>query len=207
MARRKKQNKEIVHTLINISSNTNKTNKILQDIKEEGEQTNDQVQNIIYSQNEIIKILKSPVTIILSVVAIAVTVWGTLYSVHNSNDNSASTPAPDNPEIAEQTYELYLYSEYSKITIYGETNITATLNFDTDYVTVTAHLASGKTDTLSMNRKNSEEWELKVIFNEPGTHEIVAETKTPDGDILNKSIKVEVIPMNINLDQLFNFTY
>ena len=34
----------------------------------------------------------------------------------------------------------------------------------------------------------------------PGTHEIVAETKTPDGDILNKSIKVEVIPMNINLE-------
>lgn len=48
---------------------------------------------------------------------------------------------------------IILFSEYSKITIYQETNMTATLNFETDSVSITAYLASGKVDTLVMSKK------------------------------------------------------
>lgn len=95
-------------------------------------------------------------------------------------------------------YEIYLYSEYSKVTLYQETNMTATLNFEADSVSITANLASGNTDTLEMNRKNSNEWEKKVIFNETGVHQIVVTTMTPDGDILKNSIEVEVVPISFN---------
>ena len=84
--------------------------------------------------------------------------------------------------------------------------MTATLNFEADSVNITAYLASGKSDTLPMSRKNSTEWEEKVIFNETGTHKIVAAATAPDGSVLEDTIEVEVIPIslgNINFDQFF----
>ncbi len=105
-----------------------------------------------------------------------------------------------------EPYNIILFSEYSKITIYQETNMTATLNFEAESVTITAYLASGKIDTLSMSKKNSTEWEEKVIFNETGIHEVVATATTPNGDVVENSIQIEVIPIslnNINFGQLF----
>lgn len=57
----------------------------------------------------------------------------------------------------DEQYEIYLYSEYSKVTIGVETDITATLNFDTDSVSITAYLASGNRDTLVMQQKSNTE--------------------------------------------------
>lgn len=87
--------------------------------------------------------------------------------------------------------------------------MTATLNFDADEVSITAYLASGKVDTLIMNRKNPTEWCKKVIFNETGIHKIVAVAVAPNGEEIKGSTEVEVIDINIgnfNFDQLFQFS-
>lgn len=147
--------------------------------------------------DEIKKISKSKFPMILSVVGLIITVSG-VSIVWLIN---LFTPAPEN--------QITLFSEYSKITIYQETNMIATLNFEADSVSITAYLASGKSDTLPMSRKNSTEWEEKVIFNETGTHKIVAEATAPDGSVLEDTIEIEVIPVsfeNINLDQFFQLT-
>lgn len=112
-------------------------------------------------------------------------------------------------ESSPEECKIFLYSEYSKITIYGENNMTATLNFEADEVTITAYLASGKVDTLSMNRKNSTEWGKKVIFNETGVHKIIATATAPNGCVIEGATEIEVIPVNLgdyNFDQLFQFT-
>ncbi len=72
--------------------------------------------------------------------------------LRNKEVRGRRKPASSN-ESSPEEYNIFLYSEYSKITIYGENNMTATLNFETDEVAITAYLASGKVDTLSMNRK------------------------------------------------------
>lgn len=46
----------------------------------------------------------------------------------------------------------------------------------------------------------------KVIFNETGVHEVVATAITPNGDVVENSIQIEVIPVslgNISFDHLF----
>ena len=87
--------------------------------------------------------------------------------------------------------------------------MTATLNFETDEVTITAYLASGKVDALTMDRKNSTEWGKKVIFNETGIHKIVATATAPNGCVIEGTTEIEVIPVNLgdyNFNQLFQFT-
>ena len=84
--------------------------------------------------------------------------------------------------------------------------MTATLNFEADEVSITAYLASGKVDTLTMNRKNLTEWGKKVVFNETGIHKIVAAALAPDGRIIEGVTEIEVIPINLNdynFDHLF----
>lgn len=199
MSRNKKQGKEIVDSVKNINTN-------LTQISDNIERGNNELNQIKKNTDEIVKDTKSPipliVTIILGIGAIAATIWSAIYSVHYNDNNPIfdESKITNSITVDEPMYELYLYSEYSKITIYQENNMTANLNFDTDCVKITAYLESGKVDTLDMNRKNSEEWGKKVIFNEVGTHEIVAEAVTPEGDTLKYSIKVEVIPMNVDIN-------
>lgn len=155
---------------------------------------NTKLDTIQKDTDEIKKISKSKLPMILSVVGLIITVSGVSF-VWLIN---LFAPAPEN--------QITLFSEYSKITIYQETNMTATLNFEADSVNITAYLASGKRDTLPMSRKNSTEWEEKVIFNETGTHKIVAEAIAPDGSALEDTIEIEVVPVsfdNLNIDQLF----
>lgn len=123
---------------------------------------NGKLDTIQKDTDEIKRISKSKLPMILTVIGLIFTVSG-VSVVWLIN---LFTPSPEK--------KITLFSEYSKITIYQETNMTATLNYETDSVSITAYLASGKSDTLSMTRKNSTEWEEKVIFNETGTHKIVA---------------------------------
>lgn len=118
--------------------------------------------------------------------------------------------------VDETQYEIYLYSEYSKVALNQATDMTATLNFDADSVSITAHLASGGSDTLTMERKNSTEWQKKVKFVETGIHEVVVTATDPDGNIVETSIEVEVvpsetgisIPVDTNLiDQIWQYLY
>lgn len=121
---------------------------------------------------------------------------------------STKPPTASFEPTSPDEYMIFLYSEYSKITIYGENNMTATLNFDADEVSITAYLASGNVDTLYMNRKNSTEWGKKVIFDEVGVHKIVASAVAPDGNIVEGTTKIEVIAVNFddyNFGQLFPF--
>ncbi|MBS6587055.1 MAG: hypothetical protein KH345_13005 [Eubacterium sp.] len=99
---------------------------------------------------------------------------------------------------------IILFSEYSKITIYQETNMTATLNFETDSVSITAYLASGKVDTLVMSKKSSYEWQEKVIFNEVGTHKVVASAIDRNGIEITDTISIEVIPLSVDYENIFS---
>lgn len=123
-----------------------------------------------------------------------------------SEANTTSDAASSSSSSSFTDYKIFLYSEYSKIITYGENNMTATLNFEADEVIITAYLASGKVDSLTMNRKNSTEWGKKVEFNETGIHKIVATAVAPDGRTIEGTTEIEVIPINFgdyNLDQLF----
>lgn len=73
-----------------------------------------------------------------------------------------------------------------------------TLNFETESVIITAYLASGKSDTLQMNKKSSSEWYKRVYFNETGKHTIIATATTSDGNIIENSISIEVIPITLD---------
>lgn len=80
--------------------------------------------------------------------------------------------------------------------------------FEADEIDITAYLASGKIDTLTMNKKNSTEWGKKVIFNETGIHKIVATAIAPNDRVIEGATEIEVIPLNLgdyNFGQLFPF--
>lgn len=173
--------------------NKNGTNKIT--VNEYNYSLDDaKLDNIQRDTQEINKISKSKVPMIIAIIGLVFTISGVsviwLIGIFQK-------PEP---------YSVTLFSEYSIITIYQETNMIATLNFEAESVSITAHLASGKSDTLSMSKKNSTEWEEKVIFNETGVHKVVATAITPDGDVVENSIQIEVIPVslgNISFDHLF----
>lgn len=176
----KNKNNNSTKEIIVQDGNLGTVNKKLKDIQEK--------------TDEIKKISKSKLPMILTVAGLIITISG----VSVTWLVNLLTSAPEN--------EITLFSEYRKIAIYQETNMTATLNFEADSVNITAYLASGKSDTLPMSRKNSTEWEEKVIFNETGTHKIVAAATAPYGSVLEDTIEVEVIPIslgNINFDQFF----
>lgn len=99
--------------------------------------------------------------------------------------------------ICQPPPQITLSSEYNTIKIFSETNITATLNFEAESVIITAYLASGKSDTLQMNKKSSSEWYKRVYFNETGKHTIIATATTSDGNIIENSISIEVIPITL----------
>lgn len=92
-------------------------------------------------------------------------------------------------------YEIYLYPDYSRVEVGFQTDITATLNFDTDSVSIDAYLDSVHNgDTVTMKQKNSSEWQAKVYFEETGTYEIVATATASDESIVKGTVEVEVVP-------------
>lgn len=186
MARNKKQKKELLEYIKSSSESTAKNTKDIKDylekIVEETNDTNKKLDDIRSGTKEILISNKSKIPLILTALGVLIAILEFI--------RGCGITAPQ--------YEIYLYSEYSKVTLYQETNMTATLNFEADSVSITANLASGNTDTLEMSRKNSNEWEKKVIFNETGVHEIVVTAITPNGDVLENSIEVEVVPISFD---------
>lgn len=122
--------------------------------------------------------------------------------VEAETESETETKAETEREIAaeESAHTIYLYSEYNPVELYVETEITATLNFETDAVAITAYLASGEESTLPLERKNATEWQKKVQFTETGVHKVVVTAETSDGETIENSIEVEVIPLNIDID-------
>lgn len=104
--------------------------------------------------------------------------------------------------IAEESeYEIYLYPEYSTIVIGTNVEMTATLNFKTDSVNITAYFESGGNETVSLIEKNATEWKNTVKFDKLGIHKIVITATAPNGKIIENSIEVEVIAAT---SQIFN---
>lgn len=198
MPKSRNRNKEIVNTLNKINENsemtaqnTQLTNKKLDAIKEDTE---------IINRNS-----KSKIALVIAIITAVATISGVTIK------DIVLKSHVDKPQ-----YEIYLYSEYSKVALYQATDMTATLNFDTDSVSITAHLASGAIDTLTMERKNSTEWQKKVKFVETGIHEVVVTATDPNGNIVETSIEVEVVPgeMGISppvdtelIDQIWQYLY
>lgn len=92
-------------------------------------------------------------------------------------------------------YNVYLSSEYTKLKVNAETDLKATLNFDTDSISISAYLNSViDGDTLFMTRNNETEWHKKVRFEHIGTYEVIATAVAPNGDIIENFIDIEVIP-------------
>lgn len=112
------------------------------------------------------------------------------------------TKAETEREIAaeEPEYKIYLYSEHRTIDIGTNVEMTATLNFKTDAVTITAYLESGGEESLSLYEKNATEWQNDVFFDKLGVHKIVVTATAPNGEVIENSIEVEVIPLSIDID-------
>ncbi len=223
MGRKRKQDKELQSTLKDISEsnraiaeNTVQTNEKLDAIKDDTEKSS-RSKIPLYS-------------LIVAVIALVVTVSGLSVSGIYDRWKAAAEPKPVSkmePEVVpemkveagtepemetkaetdaeEPEYTIYLYSAYSTVKVYAETEMTATLNFETDAVSITAYYESGGEDTIALKRKNATEWQKTVYFEKLGVHKVVVTAETPDGETIENSIEVEVIPLNIDMDTINQF--
>lgn len=207
MGRNRRTDRELKNTLNaikessqTVAENTRSTNEKLDDMKSD-------VAEIRDSSTSKLPIIIAVITLLVAISGVSVVgiidrmKAKTESEAENTVDavNGAESVSEPEPE-PEPEYEIYLYPEYSTFNIGVEIDMTATLNFETDAVNITAHLASGGEDTLELYRKNTTEWQTKVVFNETGVHEIVVSAVAPDGEIIENSIEVEVTPISIDID-------
>lgn len=177
---RKKRNQEakMTHSLNKIDESSHIIAKSTEKIAET-------LDNVERNTKAITKSNKSKLTIILTIVSLIVTTLG-LYIPYLQYKES---------HVAPSEYMIYLSSEYTKLKVNAETDLTATLNFDTNAVTISAYYNSVMDgDTLSMTRNNETEWHKKVYFEHTGTYEIISTAIAPNGKTIENSIKIEVIP-------------
>lgn len=181
-----------------IATNTKHTNEKLDDMKGD--------------VSEIKKNSTSKLPIIIAIISLLVTmsgvsVVGILNMWKSKTESEAQTVdgKSESERKPESEYKIFLYTEYSTFDIGTSIDMTASLNFETNAVNITAHLASGKQDTLPLVRKNTLEWQKKVVFNEIGVHEIVVSATAPNGKVIENRIEVEVTPVSIDLDSFNQF--
>ena len=202
MGRIRKADRELKSTLDEIKESS-------QIIAKNTEHTNEKLDAMRSDIGEIKKSSTSKLPVIIAFITLLVTVSGvkvvgvfdrwktkTEPEVKTVDDKSESEPESQ-PE-----YKIYLYSEYSTFNIGKKIDMTASLNFETDAVIITAHLASGGENTVSLERKNATEWQKKVEFTETGVHEIVVTATAPNGEVIENSIEVEVTPVSIDMDRI-----
>lgn len=173
-----------------MSKNTELTNQKLDNVQSNTQITAQHMESADEKLNDIQKSTKSKLPIILTIIGLIISASGvSAWEIYNNYKEQHKE---------DEQYEIYLYSEYSKVAIGVETDITATLNFDTDSATITAYLASGKTDTLAMQQKNNTEWQKRVYFDEIGIHTIVVTAVDPNGNLVEDTIEVEVVSIGID---------
>ncbi len=193
MRKKKNQNEKVIQVLYNIqksnqttAKNTEFTNQKLDNIQKNTQITAQNMESANEKLNDIQKSTKSKLPIILTIIGLIISASGvSAWGIINNNKEYHKE---------DEQYEIYLYSEYNKVTIGVETDITATLNFDTDSVSITAYLASGNKDTLVLQQKNNTEWQKRVYFDEIGIHTIVVTAVDPNGNLVEDTIEVEVVP-------------
>jgi hypothetical protein len=202
MGRNRKQNKELQNALNNINEssrtvaeNTGQISEKLDDIKNVTEKSSK-------SKIPLISLIVAIITLLVAVGGLSVVdVYHRLKSVAEVEEADMEAESA----VKEPEYEIYLYSEYSKVKVGVETEMTATLNFEADEVTITAFFESGGKETMQLNRKSTMEWQKKVYFDKLGVHEIIVTATAPNGEIAENSIEIEVIPISIDVDMINQF--
>ena len=205
MGRNRKADREFKSTLDVIKESS-------QTIAKNTEHTNEKLDAMKSDIGEIKKSSTSKLPVIIAIITLLVAISGvsvvgildrwkskTESEVKIVDDKSESEPE------SEPEYKIYLYPEYSTFNIGMQIDMTASLNFETDAVIITAHLASSGEDTVSLERKNATEWQKNVEFTETGVHEIVVTATAPSGEVIENSIEVEVTPVSIDMDSINQF--
>lgn len=178
MKKKRNQEAKMTHYLNNIDENS-------QSIAKSTEKIAETLDNVERNTEVIAKSNKSKLPIIIGIITLIVTTLGVYIAYLQYKESHVASPE----------YTIYLSSEYTKLKVNVETDLTATLNFDTNTVTISAYLDSViDGDTLSMIRNNETEWHKKVYFEHTGTYEIIATTIAPNGKAIENSIKIDVIP-------------
>lgn len=203
MGRNRKTDRELKSTLDVVKESA-------QTIAKNTEQTNEKLDDMKSDIGKITESSTSKLPVIIAIITLLVAFSGIsvigVYDRWKSKTQSEVGNANDESE-AEPEYKIYLYAEYSTFNKGMKIDMTASLNFETDAVSITAHLASGGEDTVPLERKNETEWQKKVEFTELGIHEIVVSATAPNGKVIENSIEVEVTPVSIDMEsinQLFN---
>ena len=174
-------------------------NKGVQTLTNDSDRANKNINDIKNNTDILVKNTNAKLSTIIALIAAVATIIGTISTIVGiiiSNRNSppgaispyapTATPAP--------SYTIYLYPEYKKLKIGAETDITATLNFDTDFVSINAYLNSSPNgETVKMVQKTSSEWQAKIYFEETGIFEVIATATAPDGTIIEGTVEIEVI--------------
>ena len=177
---RKKRNQEaqMTHYLNNIDESS-------QSIAKNTEKIVETLDHVEHNTKVIAKSNKSKLPIIIAIITLIVTTLGVYIAYLQYKESHVTSPE----------YKIFLSSEYTKLKVNVETDLTATLNFDTNAVTISAYLDSVMDgDTLSMIRNNETEWHKKVYFEHTGTYEVIATSIAPNGKTIEQSIKIEIIP-------------
>jgi hypothetical protein len=202
MGRNRKADREFKSTLDVIKESS-------QIIAKNTEHTNEKLDVMRSDIGEIKKSSTSKLPVIIAIISLLVTVSGV--SVVGVSDRWKSKMEPEVKTVDDKSeselesqpeYKIYLYPEYSTFNIGMKIDMTASLNFETDAVIITAYLASGGENTVSLERKNATEWQKKVEFTETGVHEIVVTATAPNGKVIENSIEVEVTPVSIDMDRI-----
>ena len=191
MSRRKYHNKQVDTTL-------NDINKGVQTLVENSNKEIEKIDNIKSNTDTLVKNSNSKFPNILAIIGIVVTIIVSIVPIviSISNTPTASTSDGSTATTDEPAYEIYLYPDYKKLKVYAKTDITASLNFDTDSVNIDAYLNSVHNgDTVIMTQKNSSEWQAKVYFTETGIFEVVATATAPDGTSIEGVVEIEVVPI------------
>lgn len=209
MGRNRKTDRKATNNLDAIKENSKTIAENSQTIVENTARTNEKLDDMKKDVDKIRESTTSKLPVTIAIIALLVTISGvsvvgvidwvkskteleTVIVVDESESEPETEPEPE--------YTIYLYPEYSKFNVGFKVDMTASLNFEADSVSITAHLASGGEDTLELNRKNAMEWQKKVEFDEVGIHEIVVSATAPNGEVIENSVKVEVTPISINAD-------
>lgn len=199
MARNRKADRRFRSALDIIKENS-------QTIAENARHTNEKLDVMKSDIGEIKTSSTSKLPIIIAIITLLVAVSGVsvigIWDRWKAKMDSEVKIVDDKPE---SEYKIYLYPEYSTFYIGMQIDMTASVNFETDAVIITAYLASGREDTVSLERKNTTEWQKKVEFTETGVHEIVVTATAPNGEVIENSIEVKVIPVGMDMDYINHY--
>lgn len=199
VGRNRKQSKELQGALNNISESS-------RTVAENTGQLNEKLDAVKSDTEKISKSKIGILSLIVAIITLLVTFGGlSVADVYGGWKSGAEVEVEAEFAVKEPEYEIYLYSEYSTVNVGAETEMTATLNFEADKVAITAFFESGGKETIQLNRKNTMEWQKKVYFDRLGVHKIVVTATAPNGEAVENSIEIEVIPISIDMDMINQF--